>query len=196
MTIALHTLREARAVRAKDRPLFATRHGGDGKPLNIIAVEDLAFDGQTLYLMSAGARYTVRDREGFTLWAAEGHAKAAEVLNQHICLCPDCVSRYPKKRIRFSCRKCRRVWFADYWFGYAGPSFGICTFRVQEGRVIPAWWDAKCSCREQAQYRELKAVLNKAHKCDPRCWNAKSLDCRCSCGGANHGTGQPPEEMK
>jgi len=26
-------------------------------------------------------------------------------------------------------------------------------------------------------------------KCTARCWNAKSLSCRCSCGGENHGKG-------
>jgi hypothetical protein len=38
-------------------------------------------------------------------------------------------------------------------------------------------------------------ILLQCHRekqtCAPACWNARGLECECSCMGANHGTGQP-----
>jgi hypothetical protein len=33
--------------------------------------------------------------------------------------------------------------------------------------------------------------VNRKQICAPACWNARGLDCQCSCMGANHGTGCP-----
>jgi hypothetical protein len=73
------------------------------------------------------------------------------------------------------------------------------------GRTKPEW-DKKYKCwllprgwldslvfsmlhRYQGVY--LIQPYNKLEKCAPACWNAQGFDCECSCGGVNHGAGQP-----
>ncbi len=39
------------------------------------------------------------------------------------------------------------------------------------------------------EFGKVKGSHNPAVRCDGRCWNAKSADCDCACGGAYHGQG-------
>jgi hypothetical protein len=67
-------------------------------------------------------------------------------------------------------------------------------------------WHPNYKCWEISKGRFLLAVqqmlfhwgstyviqkFNKMEKCAPACWNAKGIDCKCSCMGEHHGSGSP-----
>jgi hypothetical protein len=78
---------------------------------------------------------------------------------------------------------------------------------LREGhRTKPDWnehyecWELPRSWFEDVTQRLLRRY-NKVYiiqpfrlqdKCAPKCWNAKSLLCECSCMGERHGSGDPP----
>ena len=45
---------------------------------------------------------------------------------------------------------------------------------------------AKCACGSSCYVKRLEVEINET-KCGGRCQNAVNLECKCSCGGENHG---------
>lgn len=50
--------------------------------------------------------------------------------------------------------------------------------------------DPRCPICDRYFYKAMviKATLDESVNCDEKCWKAREPICRCSCGGANHGT--------
>jgi hypothetical protein len=58
---------------------------------------------------------------------------------------------------------------------------------------IPKSWFEDVVRRAMAKYGAVYVIepFRLQKKCAPACWNAKGLECDCSCMGQNHGTGDP-----
>lgn len=59
--------------------------------------------------------------------------------------------------------------------------------------ITPASWFFELA-RRLVQRHGAAYILqkhNEMEKCAPACWNAKGLDCNCSCMGERHGSGDP-----
>lgn len=61
----------------------------------------------------------------------------------------------------------------------AGRGLVVCATKHGHGELSGP------SC-EAIRWEGVKATTN-AMECGPHCWNARSADCKCSCGGAHHG---------
>ena len=58
---------------------------------------------------------------------------------------------------------------------------------------IPKSWFKDIVIKSLDKYRQVYVVqpYRVMQKCCPSCWNAKGIECVCSCQGNNHGSGQP-----
>jgi len=58
---------------------------------------------------------------------------------------------------------------------------------------IPKSWFEDVAKRAMVKYGCVYVIepFRVQKKCAPACWNAKGLECDCSCMGQNHGTGDP-----
>lgn len=58
---------------------------------------------------------------------------------------------------------------------------------------IPRSWFNKIVEEALRRHNNLYIIqpYREQEKCAPACWNAEGHECQCSCGGANHGMGEP-----
>lgn len=63
---------------------------------------------------------------------------------------------------------------------------------------LPAAWYDDLARRMLRSYSAVYLIqlFREQQKCAPACWNAKGLDCECSCMGENHGSGHPGERWR
>lgn len=94
------------------------------------------------------------------------------------------------QRVIFRCRSrsCRHVWAFDY----PEKSIGNEYFRRAGDRAEVRFpkTDAFLGCpkcgAKKPHFGQVKGAFSD-QKCDERCTQAHGLDCKCSCGGVNHG---------
>jgi hypothetical protein len=58
---------------------------------------------------------------------------------------------------------------------------------------VPSSWFDDIVKRSLHRFGKVYVIqpIQRTQKCAPACWNARGIECECSCLGANHGSGNP-----
>lgn len=81
----------------------------------------------------------------------------------------------------------------DYWWLRDGRARNPKWNPAEQYWTVPNAWFSELVERIVRRYGSAYVIQRhrRMRKCAPACWNAKGIECECSCQGANHGTGHP-----
>ncbi len=98
------------------------------------------------------------------------------------------LTRY--QAVHLKCPVCRKFYYAQLSKLYNAQGTVVDYLRTeQSGKTygLASVRYLKACCGETLQARLVKGIYEETVKCGPDCFQAKSQNCTCSCGGTLHG---------